>query len=72
MSTKPMMPPLPEWGEVHDKLDEGEELTAIERIVFDNEPAGLDQTHDFRDQLQAALQEAFELGVIAGRKEAPL
>lgn len=66
-SAAPKMPPLPEWGEVHDKLDEGKDLTAIEQIVFDNEPAGLEQTDCFREQLQAALQEAFDAGLAAGR-----
>ncbi|ATI15655.1 hypothetical protein [Bordetella phage vB_BbrM_PHB04] len=71
-TTKPTMPPLPEWDDVRDKVDaEGmEALTAIERLVYENEPyVG---AAEWRDFTQAALQEAFDLGVIAGRKEAPL
>lgn len=57
------MPPLPEYADIYDKYLEtgGDSLTAIERVVFDNEPAG-EQDRVFREQLQAALQEAFELG----------
>jgi len=72
MSKKPTMPPLPEWDDVRDKVDaEGmEALTAIELLVFENEPrTGADQ---WRAEAQKSLQEAFDLGVIAGRKEAPL
>lgn len=59
-------PKLPEYDDVRDKVDaEGvEALTPTERIVYEGEPAVGDV--EWREWLQAALQEAFD----AGRKAA--
>lgn len=53
---------IPDWMEVSDKKDHHGELSALERFVYDNEPAdvGLEGAHtakEFRDGLQAALEE---------------
>jgi len=58
----PQMPPLPAYNDVRDKVElEGvDALTPFERIVYEGEPAVGDV--EWREWLQAALQEAFELG----------
>lgn len=63
---KPTMPPLPTFDDVRDKTDENgiESLTHIERIVFENEPVTDDG--EWRQDLQAALQEAFDMGRSSG------
>lgn len=53
---------IPDWMEVSDKKDHHGKLSALERFVYNNEPAdvGLEGAHtakEFRDGLQAALEE---------------
>lgn len=52
---------LPEWAFTSGKREREEPLTAIEHFVHENEPGG-SADMDFRDQLEAALNEAFALG----------
>lgn len=48
---------IPNWDEVDDKRAEGKALSALERFVLDNEPAGKDAERAFRQQLRAMLDE---------------
>jgi hypothetical protein len=48
---------IPEWDDVLAKEKSGQALTALERFVYDNEPAGPDESQ-FREQLAAVIEEA--------------
>jgi hypothetical protein len=48
---------IPEWDEVLEKDKAGQKLTALERFVYDNEPAGPSEAK-FREQLAAVIEEA--------------
>lgn len=48
---------LPDWWECMEKDNAGEVLTALERFIYDNEPAGKSDS-TFRAQLAAVLLEA--------------
>ncbi|EHK65950.1 hypothetical protein [Achromobacter arsenitoxydans] len=52
----PVADELPHWEEVSAKLERDETLTPLELFIFDNEPAGDEDT--WRDQLAAALASA--------------
>lgn len=47
---------LPEWGDISSRKDKGDDLTAVEQFIYENEPAGL-HSRDWRLSLQAALFE---------------
>jgi hypothetical protein len=47
---------LPEWSEIFVKRDAGEELTAVEQFIFNNEPAGKKSAEEWRAQLKAVLE----------------
>lgn len=66
------LPPLPTYLEVCDKLDEGvEALTPIESMVLECEPMAGDE--EWREQLHAALQQAFDEGMaVAAQARAAL
>ena len=48
---------VPDWDECMEKHDAGEQLSALERFVFDWEPAGR-KDDEWREQLAAVIREA--------------
>lgn len=48
---------LPDWGDCSVKLHNGETLTALERFIHENEPAGKEDCAEFRAQLAAVVAE---------------
>jgi hypothetical protein len=52
---------LPEYDACFDKREDGVPLSAIERFVYEGEPAGA-SAEGWRVQLAAALNEAFRMG----------
>lgn len=48
---------VPDWDDCMGKHDAGEHLSALERFVFDWEPAGR-KDDEWREQLAAVIREA--------------
>ena len=56
--TKPANPPaIPDWFQVNLKIEAGDTTTALERFVYDNEPADRKQAIEFRKGLRDMLAE---------------
>ena len=55
---------LRQWDDIHsDAMENGEDsLSAIDMLLYDNEPASKVQLKRFRDQVEAALREAEMIG----------
>ena len=49
---------LPDWHDAETKMHRGETLTALERLILDNEPANPIEADRFREQVAAVLREA--------------
>lgn len=57
---------LPAWHEAERLVIGGYAHDAIDKFVYDNEPAG--GAEDYREDLQAALQVAYERGFKDGKE----
>ena len=51
---------LPDWMDIREKITNGKEVTALEKFIYDNEPAGNDDENKFRTELEAVLYEHFD------------
>lgn len=53
---------LPTWLEINAKVQAGEDLTALEQFIHDNEPASNDKDEDvkWRESLRLVFQEFIE------------
>jgi len=49
------MKTLPEYAEISQKVDKGEELDDLERFIYNQEPAGQKQCTEFRSLLLKAI-----------------
>jgi len=49
---------LPDWHDTEAKMHRGEKLTALEKLIMDNEPANPVEADRFREQVAAVLREA--------------
>lgn len=52
---------LPEWKTIDQKVEQKQELSALEQFIYANEPAGLEDEIMFRTQLEAVLLEAQDI-----------
>lgn len=48
---------MPDWMDCIAKKQAGEKLSALERFILDNEPAGVEDEAEFRAGLSAVLEE---------------
>lgn len=46
---------VPAWENCCEKANHGANMSALELFVFNNEPAGKDETKQFREELAAVL-----------------
>lgn len=54
------MSKIPLWAEIQSTILDGtplDELPPLERLVYNNEPDGVDAAKEFRDDLQALVDE---------------
>lgn len=50
---------LPRWEEIEYKKKQGGELSALEKFIYENEPAGSAEETQFRNGLGEVLLEAY-------------
>lgn len=55
---------LPEWRDCSIKIDNKEEMSALEFFVYDNEPAGIDKAKTFRENLSKVITEVFDVSIV--------
>lgn len=48
---------IPTFAEISEKKERNETLTALEEFVYENEPAGMEETNKFRRELCDLIDE---------------
>lgn len=64
-----MKPIIPEYMDASEKDVNGEQLTALERFVYENEPAGSIQEEEFRSGLEAVVDQVYTAGLKQGLRQ---